>query len=31
MDSASRFKEKPSDEEMEQMVEDQHMTRLFVS
>jgi predicted aldo/keto reductase-like oxidoreductase len=31
MDSASRFKDKPSDEEMEQMVKDQHMTRLFVS
>ena len=31
MDGANRFEGKPSVEEMEQMVKDQHMTRLFVS
>lgn len=31
LDAASRFKRKPSDAEMEQMVEKRRMTRLFVS
>jgi predicted aldo/keto reductase-like oxidoreductase len=31
LDAASRFKEQPTDENMEHMVKEQHMTRLFVS
>lgn len=31
LDAASRFKQQPTDEEMEKMLKEQHMTRLFVS